>query len=75
MATTYTAKASVEVVGFQAYADASGAPCTVRVADFAYACDFIGGEVRLSCIKARRSAVGGHRKLPRSVPSVRTPRW
>lgn len=51
MAIVYTAKAAVEIEGFQAYPDASGAPALVRVADFSYAADFIGGEVRLACIK------------------------
>ncbi len=48
----YTAKAAVEISGFQKYEDASGAPAVVRVADFSYAADFIGGEVRLTCIKS-----------------------
>lgn len=47
----YTAKAAVEVVTCEVYPDGSGAPALVRVADFSYACDFLGGEVRLNLVK------------------------
>ncbi len=47
----YTATAAIEVQGFRAFEDASGAPATVRIADFMYAADYIGGEVRLNLIR------------------------
>lgn len=44
------AKAYVDVQNLTVYADASGAPATVQIADYVFACDTLG-ETRLTCIK------------------------
>jgi hypothetical protein len=44
------AKSYVDVSRITVYPDASGAPATVRIADYVFACDMLG-EARLNCIK------------------------
>ena len=83
MATVYTAKVTVEIEGFKTFEDASGAPAVVRVADFSYAADFIGGEARLTCIKhptnGRRASQVAAERAERTylafVNENTTPEW
>ena len=43
------ATARIEIQGFTAYSDGSGAPCTVKLAGFVFALDYLGG-LRLSYV-------------------------
>ena len=51
-----TMKAPVEVSSMTVYPDASGAPAVVSVGPYVYACDFVGGEIRVSCIKPAKGS-------------------
>jgi hypothetical protein len=42
--------ASIDIAPFVAFTDASGAPTTVTIAGYVFACDFLG-DVRLNCIR------------------------